>query len=90
MGRKVQKLDSLINILYVLISLFMLGLGIYSLIRGSFAYVYLIMAAGALYFLIHAVETWIRGGEGAKKKGFFSLLGSLLVAALGVACYFCL
>jgi hypothetical protein len=84
MGRRVQQLDTLANVLYVLISLMLVGVGAYSLIKGTLHYVFLIFGGAALYFLINGISEYVRGGEGAKKRGLYKLILVLLLAG---ACF---
>ena len=73
MGRRVQQLDTLENILYVLISLLLVGTAVYSLIKGTLHYLYLIFGGGAFYYLLGAVGEYVRGGEGAGRRGGFKI-----------------
>lgn len=85
MGRRVQQIDAIANVFYVLISLMLIGVGLYSLIRGTLHYVYLIFGGAALYFLISGIFEYVRGGEGAKKRGLLRLILTLLLAAASYA-----
>ena len=90
MGRRVQQLDTLENVLYVLLSLLLIAVGVLSLVKGTLHYVYLIFGGGALYYLIGAVGEYVRGGEGAVKRGGRKLIWTLLLAAFTYASKVCL
>ena len=82
MGRRVQQLDTLANVIYVLISLMLIGVGIFSLVKGTLHYVFLIFGGAALYFLINGISEYVRGGEGAKKRGLYKMILVVLLAGL--------
>ena len=90
MGRRVQQIDTVANVFYVLISLMLIGVGVYSLIKSTLHYVFLIFGRAALYFLVSGIAEYIRGGEGAKKRGLFRLLLTLLLAFAAAVTKACL
>ena len=90
MGRRVQQLDTFANVLYVLISLLLIGVGIFSVVKGTLHYVFLIFGGAAVYFLFNAFGELLRGGEGAKKRGIYRLVLTLLLAALTYVTRICL
>ena len=90
MGRRVQQLDTLENLIYVLISLLLIGTGIYSLVKGTLHYVFLITGGAALYFLIGAVSEFARGGAGAAKRGVYRLVLTIILAFLTYVTRICL
>ena len=90
MGRRVQQLDTLANVFYVLISLMLIGVGLFSLIRGTLHYVFLIFGGAALYFLINGISEYVRGGEGAKKRGLYKMILVVLLAGLTYLTWRCL
>ncbi len=90
MGRRVQQLDTLENVLYVLLSVLLIAVGVLSLVKGTLHYVYLIFGGGALYYLIGAVGEYVRGGEGAVKRGGLKLVLTFLLAAAAYASKVCL
>ncbi len=90
MGRRVQQLDTLENIVYVLISLFLIGTGIYSLVKGTLHYVFLITGGAGLYFFVGAVSEFARGGEGAAKRGIYKLVLTAVLALLTYITRICL
>lgn len=90
MGRRVQQLDTIANVFYVLISLMLIGVGAYSLIKGTLHYVFLIFGGAALYFLLNGTAEFVRGGEGAKKRGLLRLILTLFLAFLTYVTKICL
>ncbi len=86
MGRIKQKFDTLANTLYMLIALFMLGVALFSLIKGTLHYAWLIFAGGALYYLVMGLNEYIKGGEGYREKALKRLL--LVLALAGAAAIF--
>ncbi|MBO4872587.1 MAG: hypothetical protein J5496_04140 [Lachnospiraceae bacterium] len=80
MGRRVQQIDTIANVFYVLISLMLIGVAVYSLIKGTLHYVFLIFGGAALYYVIDGILESVRGGEGAKKRGLFKLILAVLLA----------
>ena len=90
MGRRVQQIDTIANVFYVLISLMLIGIGVYSVIKGTLHYVFLIFGGAALYFLINGISEYVRGGEGAKKRGLYKLILTLLLAGAAYLTKICL
>ena len=90
MGRRVQKLDTLANGIYVAVSLLMLVAALLCLIQGTLRHVYLIAAGGALYYLTAALSEFIRREEGFGKRGAIKLIITLLLCLFAYVARVCL
>ena len=90
MGRRVQQLDTLENVISVLVCLLMAGTALVCLIRGSLHEVWLIAAGGAVYFLTGAVSEFVRAVTGFWKRGLFRIGLTAFLALFAWAARVCL
>ncbi|MBO4838138.1 MAG: hypothetical protein J5493_02075 [Lachnospiraceae bacterium] len=80
MGRRVQQLDTLENIIYVLVCLLMTAAALLCLIKGTLHYVWLIAGGAGVYFLTGAVSEFVRAEKGFWKRGLWKTALTLLLA----------
>ena len=82
MGRRVQQLDTLENVIYVLVCLLMAGAALFCLIRGTLHGAWLILGGAAVYFLTGAVSEFVRAEKGFWKRGLFRIGLTLFLAVM--------
>ncbi len=80
MGRRVQQLDTLENIICVLVCLLMAAAAFLCLIKGTLHYVWLIAGGAAVYYLAGAVSEFVRSEKGFWKRGIYKTVLTLLLA----------
>ncbi len=80
MGRRVQQLDTLENIICVLVCLLMAAAALLCLIKGSLHYVWLIAGGAGVYYLTGAVSEFVRGEKGFWGRGIRKTVLTLLLA----------
>ena len=90
MGRRVQKLDSIANTIYVLVTLQMVAAALLCLIQGTLRHIWLIAAGGALFYLVNGISEFIRQEEGYVKRGIFKFVLTLLLVGFAYIAKVCL